>query len=341
MLHARTRHDDALSGALGQGRGAQHALHVTSLGSIGLCIGLWIRAKTVDQDERGNAERRALFVGPVAADVLADGRLAEGHRVGARAAARPVDESAALDEPAPACASTTTRRDAPEDGRAEGHWHVDSGDHRARPGGRRARRSAAARGRPRCRLVGQYEFADARILRGVYRGRGDLLGRDMLLEGRFFGLRFYLGVRVTGVIDETRDGGRRPERVWGWCYQTLEGHLEQGRLSYEVIKNLTTGPGDVPRRAATRGRRPSRNPVIRLGFPLFGRWTQQRFYRNIQVRMTALVRGSAARPARCPPRGTAGRHRAGAVRRPAASAGTAGPRMDSPGKLNSRLRMGR
>jgi hypothetical protein len=34
-----------------------------SLASIGLCIGLWIRAKTVDQDERGNAERRALFVG--------------------------------------------------------------------------------------------------------------------------------------------------------------------------------------------------------------------------------------------------------------------------------------
>jgi hypothetical protein len=34
-----------------------------SMGSIGLCIGLWIRAKTVDQDERGNAERRALFVG--------------------------------------------------------------------------------------------------------------------------------------------------------------------------------------------------------------------------------------------------------------------------------------
>jgi hypothetical protein len=37
--------------------------HVASLGSVGLCIVLWIRAKTVDQDERGNAERRALFVG--------------------------------------------------------------------------------------------------------------------------------------------------------------------------------------------------------------------------------------------------------------------------------------
>ena len=38
-------------------------LHVTSLATIYLCISLWIRAKTVDQEERGNAERRALFVG--------------------------------------------------------------------------------------------------------------------------------------------------------------------------------------------------------------------------------------------------------------------------------------
>ena len=42
-------------------RGSQ--FHALALGSVGLCIGLWIRAKTVDQDERGNAERRALFVG--------------------------------------------------------------------------------------------------------------------------------------------------------------------------------------------------------------------------------------------------------------------------------------
>ena len=38
-------------------------LHATSLHSIVLCVLLWQRAKTVDQDERGNAERRALFVG--------------------------------------------------------------------------------------------------------------------------------------------------------------------------------------------------------------------------------------------------------------------------------------
>jgi hypothetical protein len=38
-------------------------LHASSLATIYLCITLWIRAKTVDQEERGNAERRALFVG--------------------------------------------------------------------------------------------------------------------------------------------------------------------------------------------------------------------------------------------------------------------------------------
>ncbi len=38
-------------------------LHSLSLGGVVLCLGLWIRAKTVDQEERDNAERRALFVG--------------------------------------------------------------------------------------------------------------------------------------------------------------------------------------------------------------------------------------------------------------------------------------
>jgi hypothetical protein len=38
-------------------------LHLASFGGIGLCLTLWIRAKTVDQEQRGNAERRAIFVG--------------------------------------------------------------------------------------------------------------------------------------------------------------------------------------------------------------------------------------------------------------------------------------
>jgi hypothetical protein len=38
-------------------------LHTGALLVINLCIAFWIRAKTLDQTERGNAERRALFVG--------------------------------------------------------------------------------------------------------------------------------------------------------------------------------------------------------------------------------------------------------------------------------------
>ena len=38
-------------------------MQVVSMGGVVLCIVLWIRAKTIDQDQRGNAERRALFVG--------------------------------------------------------------------------------------------------------------------------------------------------------------------------------------------------------------------------------------------------------------------------------------
>jgi uncharacterized protein (UPF0548 family) len=179
---------------------------------------------------------------------------------------------------------------APEDGRADGHWHVDSGDVviGQEPPGRPVPGGAWETG---CVLVRQYEFAEPRILRAAYRDGTGLDGRDMLLEGRFFGLRFYLGVRVTRVIDETRQGDGGPERVWGWSYQTLQGHLEQGRLSYEVIKDLATGR--VTFRVSGYSRMaPIRNPVVRLGFVLFGRWTQLRFYGAIQRRLRDLVQAA-------------------------------------------------
>jgi uncharacterized protein (UPF0548 family) len=196
-----------------------------------------------------------------------------------------VDEAVALDQLRyrqvnydPAC--------APEDGRADGHWHVDSGDVAIgrEPPGPPAPGGAWETG---CALVRDYEFADPRILRAVYRRGSELDGRNMLLEGRFFGLRFYLGVRVTGLIDEIREA----ERVWGWSYQTLQGHLEQGRLRYEMIKNADTG--QVLFRVSGYSRMaPIASPLVRWGFRLFGRWTQQRFYLAIQRRMRELVQAA-------------------------------------------------
>jgi uncharacterized protein (UPF0548 family) len=179
---------------------------------------------------------------------------------------------------------------APLDGRPAGHWHVDAAETaigREEPG-------PPVPGGPferACLLVRRYEFSDPAILRAVYRGDDELLGRDMLLEGRFYGLRFYLGVRVTRVIDETQGTGPAATQVWGWSYQTLEGHLEQGRLTYEVLKN--TASGQVTFRVSGYSRRaPIPNPVIRWGFQLFGRWTQVRFYASVQRRMRRLVQAS-------------------------------------------------
>jgi uncharacterized protein (UPF0548 family) len=179
---------------------------------------------------------------------------------------------------------------APQDGRPDGHWHVDSGDGVI---------GVELPGPPvpagpwelGCILVRQYEFAEPGIIRAAYRGDSELAGRDMLLEGRFFVLRFYLGVRVTRVIDETRDTDDGPERVWGWSYQTLEGHLEQGRLNYEVIKNQ--GTGRVIFRVSGYSRAaPIPGLVVRWGFRLFGRWTQRRFYLAVQRRMRRLVQAA-------------------------------------------------
>lgn len=142
-----------------------------------------------------------------------------------------------------------------------------------------------------CALVRAYEFADPDILRAVYRPADPLLGRDMLLEARFLVLRFYLGVRVTEVVDDTRDG----HRVWGWGYQTLEGHLEQGKLIYEVCKNLQSGDVELWIRAYSRPA-PIRNPLLRLGFAIFGRRTQLRFYaavgRRLRNTVQAILRGA-------------------------------------------------
>ena len=137
-------------------------------------------------------------------------------------------------------------------------------------------------------LVNSYEFSDPRILRAAFRHPGDLIGRDMLLEGRFAVLRFLLGVRITAEIDEVRDGPNGPERVVGWSYQTLRGHLEQGRLAYEVAKELETGRVEF-RIVAHSRQAPIANPVLRLGFRLFGRRTQLRFYRHALARLQRLM----------------------------------------------------
>jgi uncharacterized protein (UPF0548 family) len=138
------------------------------------------------------------------------------------------------------------------------------------------------------RLMRNYEFADPSIVRAVYYPDRPLQDRDMLLEVRFYGLRFRFGVRVGGVVDETREVDGRKVRVWGWNYRTLQGHLEMGQMDYEVWKWLDTGEVEFHTCRFSRRARVG-NPIVRLGVRIFGRRQQVKFALRACERMAKLT----------------------------------------------------
>lgn len=139
-----------------------------------------------------------------------------------------------------------------------------------------------------CELTRSYEVADPGLVRAVYDAAAPLEGRDMLLVGRFAVLRFPMGVRVGGVVDGPDELDGAPVYRFAWHYRTLQGHLERGQMDYEVVKYLEDGRVDF-RIAAYSQRGPIRNPIVRIGFTLFGRSTQLRFYTRAAQRMRALT----------------------------------------------------
>jgi uncharacterized protein (UPF0548 family) len=144
------------------------------------------------------------------------------------------------------------------------------------------------------RLMRDYEFADPSIVRAVYHPDRPLRERDMLLEVRFHGLRFRFGVRVGGVVDETREVDGRKAQVWGWNYRTLQGHLEMGQMDYEVWKWLDTGEVEFHTCRFSR-RAPAGNPIVRLGVRIFGRRQQVKFARRACDRMARLTAAALER----------------------------------------------
>jgi uncharacterized protein (UPF0548 family) len=143
-------------------------------------------------------------------------------------------------------------------------------------------------------LMRSYEFADPSIVRAVYHSDRPFEERDMLLELRFHGLRFHVGVRVSGVIDEIRTVDGRDVRVWGWSYRTLQGHLEMGQMDYELWKWLDSGEVEFRIHVVSRRARIS-NHLVRLGFRLFGRREQIRFAHRACERMARLTAAKLGR----------------------------------------------
>src|SRR5687767_1607756 len=72
--------------------------------------------------------------------------------------------------------------------------------------------------------VTNYDFSDPRIVEGHFDPDDAIVGRNMLLEIKCMGLRFLNGVRVHSVRDEPGSEGT----LFGFRYDTLEGHIERG-----------------------------------------------------------------------------------------------------------------
>jgi uncharacterized protein (UPF0548 family) len=138
------------------------------------------------------------------------------------------------------------------------------------------------------RLLRDYEFADPRRIRAYYWADAPLRGRDMLLEIRYLLFRVRVGVRISEVFDEVRDVAQRAARVWGWAYQTLDGHLERGQMDYELWKWLDTGEVQYRIHAVSEIAEID-NPILLLGFRLVGRREQVQFARRCAQRMERLV----------------------------------------------------
>jgi len=178
-------------------------------------------------------------------------------------------------------------------------WHVDALSQRL-PGERPGPPESGGSWEIARRLMEDYRMADPAIVRATWDPSTPLLGRDMLLQLRLYRvLSVRAGVRVTRVWDEDRSVEGRAARVFGYEYGTLRGHVELGRMDYEVYKWCD---GAVEFRLHAHSRASHEGALwVRLGFRLFGRREQVRFYLRCCERMARLTARELGLPEAPPP----------------------------------------
>ncbi len=136
--------------------------------------------------------------------------------------------------------------------------------------------------------IKNFEFSDSRVVIAHFDPDLPLLGRHMLLEMRVFRfLRYLTGVVVGAVRSEQKED----KTVYGFRYDTLEGHIERGAEWFLLAKNHITGkirfrikagwlPGQFPNRWS------------RFGFFLLGRHYQKLWHKRAHQMMSEIVHGS-------------------------------------------------
>lgn len=134
--------------------------------------------------------------------------------------------------------------------------------------------------------VSNYQFSDPQIVIAHFEPDSPLLGRRILLELRALRVLHYLGGVVVGDVQSEEQEERS---VFGFRYETLEGHIEKGAEWFLLKKSHTSGAVRFRIEAAWRpGQFP--NWWSRAGFSLLGRYYQERWHRRAHAALAALVR---------------------------------------------------
>ena len=135
--------------------------------------------------------------------------------------------------------------------------------------------------------LANYQFSDPGIVVAHFEPATPLLLRRILLEIKVLGLRYL----CPAIVSHVRDEGS----VYGFRYDTLEGHIERGVEWFLLTKNER---GEIRFRIEARWKRGDfPNWWSRVGFVLVSGYYQRRWHREAHRRMSLLAHyGSLKRP---------------------------------------------
>lgn len=137
--------------------------------------------------------------------------------------------------------------------------------------------------------LANYQFSDPAIVVAHFDPAEPLLGRRMLLEIQVMGLHYLCPAVINRVREEPG--------VFGFRYDTLEGHIERGIEWFLLTKN---DRGQIRFRIEARWRQGQfPNWWSRIGFAVLSRYYQRKWHRGAHHRLSLLAHyGSIQTPRR-------------------------------------------
>ena len=135
--------------------------------------------------------------------------------------------------------------------------------------------------------LANYQFSDPAIVLAHFDPDTPLLHRRILLEIQVFGLHYLCPALVNQV--------RQEQNVFGFRYDTVEGHIERGLEWFLLTKN---DAGEIRFRIEARWRRGEfPNWWSRVGFIVLSGYYQRKWHRRAHRRLSLLAHyGSTRRP---------------------------------------------